>query len=101
MSTMTWRSFQKLCRGNAERVPYHPEAFLQDAPSRAASAFVRPFRGARRHGRVLVVAVAAVLLSSLSVRRPSPPVRTADPLFPPRLSLPMSISSISIPVLRR
>lgn len=92
VSTMTWRSFQKLCRRNAERVPYHPEAFLQDAPSRPPQPLFVRFAALAGTAAVLVVAVAAVLLSSL-FRSPSIPAgpdggsALSSPLVPPDVDL--------------
>ena len=92
VSTMTWRSFQKLCRLNAERVPYHPEAFLQDAPSRPPQPLFVRFAALAGTAAVLVVAVAAVLLSSL-FRSPSIPAgpdggsALSSPLVPPDVDL--------------
>ena len=89
---MTWRSFQKLCRRNAERVPYHPEAFLQDAPSRPPQPLFVRFAALAGTAAVLVVAVAAVLLSSL-FRSPSIPAgpdggsALSSPLVPPDVDL--------------
>ncbi len=61
---MTWRSFHSLCRKHAKRVPYHPEAFLQDAPAKPPSVYYR-FAALAGSAAVLVVALAAVLLSNL------------------------------------
>ena len=100
VSTMTWRSFQKLCRRNAERVPYHPEAFLQDAPSRPPQPLFVRFAALAGTAAVLVVAVAAVLLSSL-FRSPSIPAgpdggsALSSPLVPPDVDL-LYIYSLSL-----
>ena len=69
---MTWRSFRSLCRKNAKRVPYHPEAFLQDAPAKPPQPVFYRVAALAGTAAVLVVAFAAVLLSNLFQPAPGP-----------------------------
>lgn len=69
---MTWRSFRSFCRKNAKRVPYHPEAFLQDAPAKPPQPVFYRVAALAGTAAVLVVAFAAVLLSNLFQPAPGP-----------------------------
>ncbi len=69
---MTWRSFRLLCRKNAKRVPYHPEAFLQDASAKPPQPVFYRVAALTGTAAVLVVAFAAVLLSNLFQPAPGP-----------------------------
>lgn len=69
---MTWRSFRSFCRKNAKRVPYHPEAFLQDAPAKPPQPIYYRVAALAGTAAVLVVAFAAVLLSNLFQPAPGP-----------------------------
>ncbi len=69
---MTWRSFRSFCRKNARRVPYHPEAFLQDAPAKPPQPVFYRVAALAGTAAVLVVAFAAVLLSNLFQPAPGP-----------------------------
>ena len=88
---MTWRTFRKLCRRSAERVPYHPEAFIQETPGRPPQPLYVRFAALAGTAAILVVAIAAVLLSSLfqAPHLPAGPdgESAASPAIPPDVDM--------------
>lgn len=69
---MTWRSFNKLCRREAARVPYHPEAITPEASRKPTRPLYIRFAAFAGTAAVLVAAVAVVLLSGLFKPAPQP-----------------------------